>query len=65
MSIRLSKPEMCSDEAIEMGCTCYVPHARSTDIDPPEPRRDQWCPVHGRDADAERQRMLDRRTEQP
>ena len=55
------KPEMGSDEARELGCTCRARPAGPTDIDPPEPKLDQWCPVHGRDPDYERDRMIDER----
>lgn len=37
----------CTEEAIKHGCSCSVPCARSTDIDPPEPRIDRNCPLHG------------------
>jgi len=36
------------------GCTCTMSTTHSASIDPPEPIRDPWCPVHsGRDPDAE------------
>ena len=53
------KPEMCSDEAREQGCTCHIPHAGPQDIDPPEPKRDRNCPVHGKDWDAVREQRRD------
>lgn len=40
-------PEPCTDEAYEAGCTCSVPFAGAHDIDPPEPKRDRHCPLHG------------------
>lgn len=53
----------CPAESEEQDCTCYVPFAGPADIAPPEPKRDQWCPVHGRDPDAERDRRIDERNE--
>lgn len=55
------KPDPCTAEAREMGCTCSVPHASSYDLDPPEPKIDRHCPVHGygEDPDDARQRKLD------
>ncbi len=56
-------PEPCTYEAYEQGCTCSIPIARSTDIDPPEPRINRRCPLHGdhRDPDDLReQRREDR-----
>jgi hypothetical protein len=55
----MSKPEMGSEEAIEAGCICRARPVRPTDIDPPEIRRDEWCPVHGRDPDYERDKRID------
>lgn len=52
-------PEPCTAEAYRMGCTCRVPFAGPTDIDPPEPKIDQWCPLHGRDPDWELQKRRD------
>lgn len=54
-----SIPEMCTEKAIEQGCTCRIPFATPYDIDPPEPKRNKWCPLHGRDPDYERDRMMD------
>jgi hypothetical protein len=44
-------PEPCTEEARELGCTCRMSPVHSTDIDPPEPIVDRWCPVHGRNPD--------------
>jgi hypothetical protein len=55
-----NKPDPCTDEAYELGCTCSIPFVHSNDIDPPEPRIDPWCPVHGhRDPDRELQEQRD------
>jgi len=53
--------DMCTEEAIEQGCTCSVPFASSYDIDPPEPRMDRYCPLHGNqtDPDDARDRQID------
>lgn len=40
-------PDMCTEEAREQGCTCTIPFASAYDIDPPEPRADKHCPLHG------------------
>jgi len=56
---KLKTPEMGSDEAMEMGCSCRARAVRPNDIDPPEIQRDKWCLVHGRDPDAERDKMID------
>lgn len=55
-------PEPCTQEALDMGCTCRIPSAGAHDIDPPEPRRDDACPLHGRnrDPDEARERARDR-----
>jgi hypothetical protein len=44
-------PEPCTKEAIKQGCTCRMSIVHWTDIDPPEPILNNWCPVHGRDHD--------------
>ena len=54
--IRRDIPDMCTAEAQDMGCTCYVPHAGPQDIDPPEPKLDRDCPVHGDPDRYDRQR---------
>jgi hypothetical protein len=42
-------------------CTCRVPVAGPADIDPPEVRRDPWCPTHGTlDADYLREDRIER-----
>ena len=48
-------PEMWTQEAMDAGCTCAPRLARSTDIDPPEPKRDRDCPLHGIDFDRMRE----------
>ena len=53
--------EMGTQEALDAGCTCRAPHVRPNDIDPPEVERDEWCILHGRDPDFERDRMIDDR----
>jgi hypothetical protein len=48
-------------------CICITPSAGPTDIDPPTPRRNKHCPVHGnkaaRDPDAAYEEMRDRQFE--
>lgn len=58
-------PEPCTEEAQEQGCTCRIPFATAYDIDPPEPRRDKHCPLHGwaPDPDDARERMEEDRRE--
>ena len=57
-------PEMCSQEAVDMGCICIVPPVRPNDINPPEPKRNRYCPVHsGYDPDYERDRKIDAKLE--
>lgn len=41
------KPEPCTLSAYDHGCTCSMPCSGPTDIDPPEPRVDRDCPLHG------------------
>lgn len=53
------KPEPCTDEARDAGCTCRLSTVNSATIDPPEPVLDEWCPVHGRDPDWELQKRRD------
>lgn len=40
-------------------CTCRWSPVNSTTIDPPHLIRDEWCPIHGRDPDEERERRRD------
>lgn len=52
----------------EAECTCITRYAHPTDIEPPEPKLDPYCPTHGhRDADQEfeawRERKFERGTE--
>ncbi len=49
----------CSEAARREGCTCTMSHVHSASVDPPEPRIDQCCPLHGRDPDAEREKRRD------
>jgi hypothetical protein len=46
-------------ECARQDCTCRMSVVGPTDIDPPEVKRDKWCPVHGRDPDYERDRQID------
>lgn len=42
------------------GCTCRMTAVHSQSIDPPEPKIDPWCEIHGyRDADYERDSKID------
>jgi hypothetical protein len=50
-------PEPCTDAAMAQGCACYT-HGSRWDIDPPEPRIAQHCPLHGRNRDPDRLREL-------
>ena len=59
MVLENDTPDPCTLEAQRLGCTCRVPVAGPTDINPPEPRIDQWCPLHGRDPDWERDKQQD------
>ena len=54
-------PEMCTEEARDQGCICSIPFPGSHDIDPPEPKADKYCPLHGweRDPDYEYDRKRD------
>lgn len=52
-------PEPCTDEARREGCSCRMSRVWSNSIDPPEPIINQWCPLHGRDPDWERQKQMD------
>lgn len=52
-------PEPCSNAAKAQGCSCRIPIARSTDLEPPEPRIDKWGPVHGCDPDYKLQKQRD------
>jgi hypothetical protein len=56
---RLTEPEMGTEEARLAGCTCGWTSVHPTDIDPPEPKLDRWCPIHGQDPDAEYERRRD------
>ena len=57
-------PEMCSPEAYALGCICRLRPAWPTDISPPEPQRNRYCPVHsGYDPDYERDRKIDEKLE--
>lgn len=56
-----TSPEPGSEWAANLGCTCHAPPVGYQDVSPPEVTRDQWCPLHGRDPDEERERAIDRR----
>jgi hypothetical protein len=40
-------------------CTCSYTPVNSATIDPPDLILDPWCPVHGKDPDAEYERQRD------
>ena len=45
-------------------CTCRMSIVGPMDLEPPELKRDPWCPLHGhRDADVERDRWIDNEME--
>lgn len=48
-----------SEAAYRRGCTCRPRAVRPTDIDPPEVRRDRYCPLHGIDPDRARDERRD------
>ena len=52
--------EQCREHETEE-CTCTTPIASVVDIEPPERRRNPYCPTHGnrRDPDDERDRRRD------
>ena len=53
--------EPCTQDAINLGCICTIPIAGPTDIDPPEPRRNIHCPLHGHpDREYEHEDKLER-----
>ena len=55
-------PEPCTTAANEQGCSCTIPTAGPTDIDPPEPRIDRHCPLHGKpEREYDHEEMLERR----
>lgn len=45
----------------EQDCTCRMSAVHATDTDPPHEVVDEWCPVHGRDPDAEADRRAEDR----
>lgn len=47
-------PEPCTDESRAAGCTCSIRIA-GTEFAPPYTITDQWCELHGRDPDYERE----------
>jgi hypothetical protein len=49
--------------AVRNGCTCRARSVRHADIDPPEVTVNEWCPLHGRDPDYERDRKIDAKLE--
>lgn len=50
-------PEPCTEEANEQGCSCDMYYAGFYSLNPPEPRINPHCPLHGRyrDPDAMRE----------
>jgi hypothetical protein len=56
------KPEPCSEEAREEGCTCRWRSLGGNDPDA-HAELDEWCPVHGRDQDEALEDMRDREPE--
>jgi len=54
-------PDPCTEEARDQGCICQMGIANSASIDPPEPSRNKYCPLHGwaPDPDDERDRKRD------
>ena len=46
-------------------CTCCYSPVNSATIDPPHLIRDEWCPIHGRDPDAEYERRRDEARDEP
>ena len=54
-------PDADEDEDQPAGCTCRWSMVNTATIDPPHLIRNQWCPVHGRDPDEERERRRDDR----
>lgn len=56
------EPDDPDDDEAE--CTCVTPPPHPTDIEPPEPKLDPYCPTHGtRDADQEFEAWRDRKHE--
>lgn len=52
-----AKENPASDIAARAGCTCHwVGEGNDPDA---HVRRDEWCPLHGRDPDQEYQAMMD------
>jgi hypothetical protein len=37
-------------------CACHMETVNSASTEPPELIRDEWCPIHGRDAELDRRR---------
>jgi hypothetical protein len=52
------RPEPCTDEAREHGCTCRLISQGGNDPDA-YVQISEWCPVHGRDPDAALERQRD------
>ena len=50
--------EPCTEAARKAGCTCTVPLAHSASIDPPEPRIDRDCSLHGWNSDTMRRMRI-------
>lgn len=53
----MATPEPGTEEARDEGCTCQTVTPNRWGDDPePTVKRDEWCPLHGRDPDYERER---------
>lgn len=48
-----------ANEGRDPNCSCRTETVDSASTEPPEVIRDEWCPVHGRDPDAELDRRRD------
>ena len=55
------RPDPCTQEARDEGCTCHLPYGSRYDIDPPEPVVRKDCPLHGWEPDPDylRDRAID------
>lgn len=58
--LMVSAPEPGTREARAAGCSCWLTPPSRWGFDPdPTVRRDEWCPLHGRDPDYEREKRRD------
>lgn len=46
-------PEPCTHEAYENGCICHIPMAGPTALEPPDPKINRLCPLHGNEPDGD------------